>query len=113
MTRFVLAPAALAVLAALAPSAAAQTSGLDKMHAQARVGGKTCMTEHEHYGEGEMPSRRGAQQAAIRAWSVFTAEEYGKSWGSYAMAVGKKMDCKQSGGRWACKTTARPCRPGR
>jgi hypothetical protein len=104
---------AATVLAASLASASAQTDGRDKFHAQARVGNKVCMTEHEHYGEGELPSRRGAEAAAKRAWSSFTAWEYGQAWGNYALAAGKKMSCTQSGGRWLCKTTARPCRPAR
>ncbi|MCL4767606.1 MAG: hypothetical protein KJZ80_15370 [Hyphomicrobiaceae bacterium] len=111
MTRPWLAAIATAPLLAPAP-AAAQSTGLDKIHAQGRVGGKSCMTSHEHYGEGSLQTRRGAELAAMRAWSTFTSWEYGKSWGSYAAAVGKKMDCSQSGGRWLCKTTARPCRVG-
>lgn len=85
-------------------------TGLDKLHAQARVGGKTCMTDHEHGGEGTLPSKKGATEAAIRHWEGFTAWEYGKPWGSYRLAAAKKMDCQQGGSGWVCKTTARPCR---
>jgi hypothetical protein len=112
MRLLLVAAASVAVLSVSGP-VFAQSTGLDKMHAQARVGGKTCMTEHEHYGEGTMPSRRGAELAAKRAWTNFTAWEYGKSWGNYAAAADKKMDCSQSGSMWVCKTTARPCRSGR
>lgn len=112
MTRTIF--AAVPIILFLAPlPAGAQSTGLDALHAQAKVGGKTCMTSHEHYGEGSMPSKRGAERAAIRSWSSFTAWEYGASWGSYAAAVGKKMDCSNSGGTWLCKTTARPCRVDR
>jgi hypothetical protein len=92
----------------LAQKAAA--TGLDKLHAQARVGGKTCMTDHEHGGEGTLPSKKGASEAAIRHWESFTTWEYGKPWGSYRQAVAKKMDCQSGGSGWLCKTTARPCR---
>lgn len=106
--------AAMAVAILLCPLAAvAETTGLDRLHAQARVGGKVCMTEHEHYGEGSMPTRRGAELSAMRSWSGFTALEYGRPWGRYALAAGKRMDCSGSGGRWVCKTSARPCRPAR
>jgi hypothetical protein len=100
-------------LAALPAPAEAQAIRRDKFHAQARVGNKVCMIKHEHYGEGELPSRRGAEATAKRAWSSFTAWEYGRPWGSYALAESKKMNCTQSGDRWLCKTTARPCRPRR
>jgi hypothetical protein len=69
---FVAISSAATLLAALLASALAQTNGRDKFHTQARVGNKVCMTEHEHYGEGELPSRRGAEAAAKRAWSSFT-----------------------------------------
>lgn len=112
MTRYALAGITLILL--LAPLAAgAHATGLDGLHAQARVGAKVCMTEHEHYGEGSMPTRRAAERAAIRSWSGFTAFEYGRPWGSYRLAAGKTMDCSSSGGRWFCKTRARPCRPAK
>jgi len=112
MTRVLVAAMPLTLLLALMP-AGAQSTGLDRLHAQARVGGKVCMTEHEHYGEGTMASRRGAELAAMRAWSRFTAFEYGSQWGSYRAAAGKKLDCSQAGRSWVCKTWARPCRPAR
>ena len=88
-------------------------TGIDKIHQQARVGNKVCFTEHAHYGEGTMPSRKGAEGAAIRAWQVFTADEYGTAWGKYSLAIAKTMSCSQSGAAWTCKTNARPCRPGK
>ena len=112
MLRFLMTAVVVASVFAQAP-AFAQETGLSGLHAQARVGGKICMTEHEHYGEGTMPTRPGAQQAAVRAWVSFTAFEYGDPWGSYASAVGKRMDCAQSSGKWECKTWARPCKRGR
>lgn len=85
-------------------------TGLDKLHAQARVGGKTCMVDHEHGGEGTLPSKKGASEAAIRHWESFTVWEYGRPWGSYRMAAAKAMDCQAGGSGWQCKATARPCR---
>jgi len=93
--------------------ASAEVTGLDAIHAQARVGSKICMTEHEHYGEGSMQTRRAAELMAIRSWSGFTAFEYGRPWGSYRLAAGKRMECSNSGGSYMCKTWARPCRPAR
>jgi hypothetical protein len=85
-------------------------TGLDKLHEQARVGGKTCMIDHEHGGEGTLPSRKGASEAAIRHWESFTAWEYGKPWGSYRLAAARKLDCQSGGSGWLCRVTARPCR---
>jgi hypothetical protein len=99
------------MLAVPTPTALAQVvPNPASLHAVARTGGKTCMIEHEHYGEGSLPSRHGAEAAARRAWESFTAWEYGTAWGSYAAAAGAKMSCEQASGRWTCKTTARPCR---
>ena len=112
MTRRCLAGVTLALLVAPVASPA-QAAGLDGLHAQARVGNKVCMTEHEHYGEGSMPTRQAARLLAIRSWSGFTAFEYGREWGSYRLAAGKRMDCSESGGSWLCKTFARPCRPAK
>lgn len=100
------------VMVGTSPQANQATStGLDKLHDQARVGGKTCMTDHEHGGEGSLPSKKAASEAAIRHWESFTTWEYGKAWGSYRLAAAKRMDCRTGGSGWLCKTTARPCRP--
>lgn len=112
MTRCWVAGIALALLVG-SFTTAAQAVGLDGLHAQARIGNKVCMTEHEHYGEGTMPTRHAARLLAIRSWSRFTAFEYGREWGSYRLAAGKRMDCSQSGASWLCKTYARPCRPAK
>lgn len=102
---------AIALMAgpALAAKVPAVT-GIDKIHAQSRVGGKVCFVDHEHYGEAESATKRGAESAAKRKWTVFTADEYGSAWGSYGMAIAKSMNCSPTGTRWLCKTTARPCR---
>lgn len=86
-------------------------TGNDQLHEQARLGGKICMTAHEHGGEGSLPSRKGAEAAAIRHWEGFTTWEYGKPWGKYSLAVGKNMECANNGSVWVCNTRARPCRP--
>ncbi len=88
-------------------------TGLDSIHEKRREGGKLCFSSHEHYGEGTLPSRKGAEAAASRNWAVFTADEYGSAWGSYKLAVSKAMKCAPSGGLWTCSVTARPCRVGR
>ncbi len=76
-----------------------------------RVGGKLCFKDHEHYGQSPpWVSRDGARAAAIRQWENFTVMEYGRSWGSYTQATGKRMSCDQKGGRWTCETSARPCK---
>ncbi len=107
----------LATSVAIGSGATAQqrqaSTGVDSIHAQVRVGGKVCMSGHEHGGEGTLPSKAGAQAAAIRAWQVFTSDEYGTAWGKYALAAAKAMRCTQIGGAWTCQTTAKPCRAAR
>ena len=88
-------------------------TGIDQIHAQVRVGGKVCMASHEHTGFGTMPSRGGAEAAAVRHWQVFTADEYGNAWGDYGRAVAKRMSCTPSSQSWSCQTSAKPCRTGR
>lgn len=88
-------------------------TGIDKIHDQVRVGNRICMADHDHRGAGELSSRRGAEGAAIRAWTIFTRDEYGTAWSNYALAVAKTMQCKEGGGRWTCNLSARPCRPAK
>lgn len=105
--------AALAAILGSSPLLAAKgqaVTGIDSIHAKVRVGGKLCFADHEHYGEAESATRGGAEAAARRKWSIFTADEYGTAWGNYAAAVAKTMNCSAVGARWLCKTTARPCR---
>jgi hypothetical protein len=102
---------ALCLGTAVPSVAAPKLTGVDKIHDQRRVGGKICFIDHAHRGEANMPSKRGAQAAAQRAWEVFTRDEYGTAWGRYSLAINKRMECKASGSRWTCETTAIPCRP--
>ncbi len=104
---------ALIVMGSIAP-AAGQDEGLAGLHDKVRVGAKLCMSDHYHQGSGSSPSsKRAAEIAAGRAWSDFTALEYGNAWGSWTMAVGKTSDCGQSAGSWSCSVSARPCRADR
>jgi hypothetical protein len=91
-------------------AAQAEEAGLAGLHSWVRVGGRTCMADHYHDGNGTGRSRAAAQASAIRAWVDFTAWEYGSRWGSYSAAVGKSMSCSGGGGSWSCSTSARPCR---
>lgn len=113
MSRIVFVSAAV-VSVLVAPAASAQETGLHKLHKIAPMGGKMCMTEHEHYGESPASSTKNvAMKLAVNKWIQFTADEYGKAWGSYALAVGKKEKCAGSAPNIVCSVTARPCRSGR
>ncbi len=100
-------------VSALASSALAQGMGLEGLHDHRREGNKVCMVGHFHDGAGSGKTRKLAEADAARAWSQFTAWEYGGRWGSYGNAANKTMNCSNSGGSWSCQTEARPCRAGR
>jgi hypothetical protein len=89
----------------------ADETGVASIHTWIRVGRKTCMADHFHDGTGTARTRAGAHLAAIRAWSEFTAWEYGSSWGSYGLALSKSAKCARSSSGWSCTVQARPCRP--
>ena len=76
-----------------------------------RAGGKLCLRDHEHYGESRpWVSKKGAEVSARREWENFTTWEYGKRWGQFRYATGKRMTCRKASKRWICGVTARPCR---
>jgi hypothetical protein len=100
---------AMLVVGASVPAQADQT-GFASMHNQARVGGKMCMTDHWHYGNGSGSSKAAAQREAISSWQSFTDFEYGSDWARFSKAVGKRISCSQSGGGFSCQVEARPCR---
>ena len=105
--------AAVTALAApaLMQSASAGTEGLASLHTWERIGGRTCMAGHNHYGQGSHASQSGAQVAAARDWSEFTALEYGPEWGDFRLAAAKHMKCGPArSGEWICNIEARPCR---
>ncbi|MEO1264699.1 MAG: hypothetical protein AAFV26_03220 [Pseudomonadota bacterium] len=91
-------------------ASAANANETADMHQQARFGSKICMVTHQHHGEGSMPSKNGAQAAAIRRWEWFTRWEYGPRWGSFRKARGQRMRCYRSRSRWTCMVDAHPCR---
>jgi hypothetical protein len=90
--------------------AAAEETGVASIHPWVRMGHRTCLEGHFHDGSGSGPTRGLAQREAIRAWINFTAWEYGSSWGSYGLAVHKRMGCSGGRGNWYCSTEAIPCR---
>jgi hypothetical protein len=90
--------------------ALANETGFASMHNQARVGGKLCMTDHYHYGNGTGRTKALAQRAAIGSWQSFTDFEYGSSWARFNRAAGKRVSCSQSGAGFSCEVEARPCR---
>jgi hypothetical protein len=90
--------------------AGAEETGIAGIHSWVKMGRKTCMLDHFHYGNGRGPTRPQAERAAIQAWVDFTAWEYGSTWGRYSISASKKMTCERSDD-WSCDLEARPCRP--
>jgi len=101
---------AATVLAGLASPSSADETGFASMHDTARVGGKLCMTDHYHYGNGNGPTKAAAERAAIGSWASFTDFEYGSDWARFGKAVGKRMSCTKSSSGFDCQVEARPCR---
>jgi hypothetical protein len=97
------------MLLAATGMAAAEETGIAGIHTWVKTGRKTCLADHFHNGSGTGATRAQAERAAIQSWVDFTAWEYGGSWGRYAIAASKKMDCSRSES-WSCDVEARPCR---
>jgi|SRR4029450_5728848 hypothetical protein len=95
----------------LAPiSAVAQDGmGLAGIHDWVKVAGKTCMADHYHDGQGTGPTKAQAQAAAVRAWTDFTAWEYGRRWAKWQNSVSKSGSCTGTRGNISCNVTSRPC----
>ena len=93
--------------------ASADQSGMAGMHDQYVAKGRRCFTSHTHVGTGVLSrSKRQATASAARDWSAFTSFEYGSSWASWRVAVGKTVECERSGRGWLCEVQARPCLMG-
>jgi hypothetical protein len=96
----------------LAPNSAASQDegiGLAGIHDWVKVAGKTCMADHFHDGQGTGPTKAQAQAAAIRAWTDFTAWEYGRRWARWQLSVSKSANCSGSRGNVSCNVSSRPC----
>lgn len=113
MKSYAIAFAAVAALftGTIGTSASANETGVAQMlHQLQKVGGRTCLVDHFHDGNGSGASKAAAMNAAISAWSGFTAWEYGSSWGRYGLARNKTANCSRSSAGWTCDISAIPCR---
>ncbi len=102
--------AAVLMICGSAFSASADSSGLDGLHSQVRLGKRICMLDHFHSGYGKGRTKRLAKRAAVKDWAEFTAFEYGLSWARYRLAASRQLKCGRSQSVWQCSLEARPCR---
>ncbi len=113
--RFVMCGAVLAtaLISGAVFATTAKAAGLSGLHKHIQVGAKVCFADHEHAGNGyRFTNLAQAQVNAVRHWSKFTVLEYGSAWGSYTLASGQRMTCKNHGGEYSCDVIATPCRLG-
>lgn len=91
--------------------ATADETGFASMHSWTKVGRKTCMTDHTHYGSSTgHRTERAAMRAAIKDWQEFTAGEYGLDWAYFHRAHARLKSCNRAPGGWECSIEGRPCR---
>jgi hypothetical protein len=102
--------AAAAVMSAMAAPAVADDSGFAYMHDLRKEGGRTCFTDHYHYGSGNGVTKAAAQKDAIGSWASFTDFEYGSDWARFSKAAGKGLTCTGASGSFNCQIEARPCK---
>ena len=73
--------------------------------------GRYCKIDHYHSGSGdEAKSHAQAKASAARAWSSFTAWEYGNKWSNISIAMNTKYSCSHPTTGWKCTVVAKPCK---
>ena len=96
--RAVLGTMAAAVMMTVAGPVMADDTGFAYMHDLRKEGGRTCFTDHWHYGSGNGATKAAAQKDAVGSWASFTAFEYGSDWARFSKAVSKRMSCSGAAG---------------
>ncbi|HYD16161.1 MAG TPA: hypothetical protein VEA77_07155 [Hyphomicrobium sp.] len=99
-----------AVMGAVSVPALADDTGFAYTHDLRREGGRTCFTDHYHYGSGSGASKAAAQKDAIGSWISFTDFEYGSDWARFSRAASKGISCSKGGSGFDCQIEARPCK---
>ncbi len=103
--------AGLLAVVTLAPVAAtAQDEGMSSMHEQRREGGRVCMSDHFHYGNGAGGTKPKALAEAISSWQSFTDFEYGRAWASWKRSASKQISYGSSPSGFTADVSSRPCR---
>jgi hypothetical protein len=98
------------VLGSISAPAAADDSGFAYMHDLRKEGGRTCFTDHYHYGNGSGANKAAAQRDAIGSWQSFTDFEYGSDWARFSKAASKGISCSKGSSGIDCQVQARPCK---
>ncbi len=98
------------VLGLIAAPAAADDSGFAYMHDLRKEGGRTCFTDHYHYGNGSGSTKASAQRDAIGSWQSFTDFEYGSDWARFSKAASKESAARRAASGIDCQVQARPCK---
>jgi hypothetical protein len=99
-----------AAMGAMSVPASADDTGFAYAHDLRKEGGRTCFSDHYHYGSGNGATKAAAQKDAIASWASFTDFEYGSDWARFSRAASKGMSCSNSGGGFDCQIEARPCK---
>ena len=102
---------AAGLLASASAAIRAEDGAMTGLHEKRVEGGRWCMADHPHFGNGSGPTQKAAQAAAIKDWNEFTAWEYGIPWGNFNNAGSRRVGCTGGVGSFTCEVSARPCRP--
>jgi hypothetical protein len=95
-------------LPVLASNAWAQSSSVP--HDVRKEGGKTCMSEHAHQGQGVGLTKSAARAAAVKAWIEFTNWEYGSAWASFGRSASQTTRYVKEATGWSAIVEGRPCK---
>jgi hypothetical protein len=104
----VIAIAFASLLAAFA--AHAEDTGFASSHDLRKEGGKTCMSEHAHFGSGDGATKDLARRAAIKSWFEYTAWEYGADWARWGKSASQSVKYTKAEKGWTADVESRPCK---
>jgi hypothetical protein len=102
-----------ALLLSLGTEAFADETGFAGMHDWRKERGIMCFADHFHGGAGKGRTKKAARHAAIKAWRVYTATEYGTDWAYFGRAASKSTEYTREANGWSALVQARPCNPKR
>lgn len=98
------------VLAGATTAVANDTGFAQSTHTVRREGGKLCIVDHTHGGEGSGGTKNVALNGAINAFVVTTVDEYGSDWAKWSKAASKSVKYTKTADGWTAHAEARPCK---